>query len=214
MPHVFRVSRVLLPSAAFAAFPAMPGPMSDRAVRFTMRSEKGSRQPDVIAYLTAVATKSFKRKLDGWKAVIAARGERRLFGNFRRSIDEAVGCMLEKHGARISGAERARLEDAVAAMRARINDAGSHGGPTVSHPTGTRDALPVAPIESSLATSQVAPTEAIEHANQVASIEAIGSPRRKRGRPTGVQSVHQMYGLFGDGKDMPPLFSDIAAQME
>ena len=88
--------------------------------------------------------------------------------------------MLEKHGARISGAERARIEDDVAAMRARINDAGSHGGPTVSHPTVTRDALPVAPIESSLATSQVAPTEAIEHANQVASIEAIGSPRPKK----------------------------------
>ena len=161
-------------------------PPTDEAVHFQMQSCSGPQLRCVDAALTITHAKSqHSPALPGWKAVIRVSNPRkseRLFGNWRSTIVAAVDVLMQQHARRISQEEMDRVLHVVSSMQARRS--------------------------SNLSTSALgsllsrAPNTQVGHA----SPSTAQCTRKAPTREPPVQYIHQIYGLFADGKPLSPLF--------
>ena len=149
------------------------------AALFAIQSGPSGRLVESKAVLTVTKAQGFKGK-PGWRAVISLHGcKKRIFGTWNESFVEAVRALLETQGHKVSTSEQDRLLKLAQDMETRRTAASITNAANpgvVSTP-----ALSQAPVDAH-ATSQ-------EH-----------------GQQTAVKVVHQIYGLFGDGKPMSNLF--------
>ena len=129
--------------------------------------------------LTVVHKQNWKSK-DGWRGVIRVDGESdRYFGTWRSSISEAARALLQTHSHRISATEQEQLLKRVAGMQMRRT------AWAPAYPTSVQAAAP----------------------SQGGDEAAYVAPSQGTCRNNGIKFVHQIYGIFKDGKPMPTLFT-------
>ena len=121
--------------------------------------------------------------------------DNRTFGSWKRTIPEAVECILRKCTSTIPDSEKLRLRAEAAAMQARCQR---------SLPSGTKDSMALGWLN---AREQGDGAGAPEVDATCAPAAPEASPPDSTGsQPSMVQWVHQIYGLYGDSKPMTPLF--------
>ena len=169
-------------------------PNTAEALQFEMLSAKGS-QPSQSAFLTVTHAKDWAGN-KGWKAVMRIQDtKKRVFGAWRPTIVDAAKALVQNHAHRIDQTEARRIEKVVSSMQAR------RSGYICSRPCGSP--------HISVAGSEPSQSPAVSPA-----------PSQVSRKGNAVHFVHQIYGLFGDGKPMSALFqeshrrwSDVAAGM-
>jgi hypothetical protein len=186
---------------------------TEAALEFQMTS------PTRQAVLTVTRSRSWKGQL-GWKAVIRVDGEDdRRFGSWRPNIVETVRALLHSLRPRISSVEQNRLLTDSQNMEKRrksqaLSQVASPSGPTADTPStqGCKSqalSQVVSPAPSPVASpsGSTADTPGTP-GRQSQALSQVCSPAPSQGVHVGnsVKIVHQIYGLFGDGKSMSPLF--------